>query len=217
MPPSNTQLKLVVFTWQMFSGKALNPFQPPAPSHTPRLHCITYILRTKYKCFSLGVLERCLPDGMDGFLFIRGHLFTGMGFSVACLWGLGFFTPREARASLFCCFCRHCAYPTPLCYTVSWCIFPIPKFSQCRHGIIGFGSHLELNTHKTDPKHFNINWEIDRHVDTITNNQTYSFCTARNRSCRCMTGSPGSSRDRRTLWHAPLACTLAFAIKRPDN
>lgn len=81
-------------------------------------------------------------------------------------------------------FGKDCAYPASLIYTASWCIFCIPKFSNRRYGIISLGSHLELNTDKTDSKYFNINWEMDHHMNTITNNQTYSFCVARNGSCR---------------------------------
>ena len=211
----------------MLSGKALNPFQPPVPSHAPRLHCITYVLRRKYNCFSLGALTCCLPDGMDGFLFIRGHLLTEMDFSVACLWGLGFSAQREVRASLFCCFCKDCAHSTSLSYTVSWHIFRIPKFSDCRHGIMGFGSHLELNTHKTDSKYFNINWEIDRHMDTITNSQTYSFCVARNGSCRVhgrklrLFSGPSRALARTSCLHVAVCNTeawqLAAQVKSPND
>lgn len=98
----------------------------------------------------------------DGFLFIRGHLLTEMDSSVAWV-----------RASPSCCLCKDCAHSTPLSYTVSWHTFSIPKFSNCRCSIISLGSHHELNTPKPDWKYFNISWEIDHHVNSVTSNQTH--------------------------------------------
>lgn len=84
---------------------------------------------------------------------------------------------------------------------------PYPKFSKCGHSIRGFGSHLELNAHKTDSKYFHTNLETDHDVTTITTPRLV-LCSERRESqgARCEAPAPHGQ--------APPALASAFATTR---